>query len=118
MNNELKAMLQSVIQEALEPVIERLDRLEDGMGNMRTRIDSIEVSVSEMKDKVDNLGLELKVVNRKLDTISKQVAENTEKINEQFNTQKKHERTLAILSLRSIQHEGDLQALYELKHAE
>lgn len=93
MNNELKEMLESVIHTALEPVIERLDKLEGRFDKLEGRFDKLEDRFDALEGRFDKLEVEFSSfrtevntrfdkLEEKVDGITKQVASNTEVISE------------------------------------
>ena len=73
MNNELKEMLQAVLKEALKPIDERLDRIENEQQVTNQRLDSVDSEVkkikteqrsikSEMHNRFDAVDLSLQVI--------------------------------------------------------
>jgi conjugal transfer/entry exclusion protein len=65
MDNELKVMLKTVIQEALEPINKRLDQIESNMATkqelqdtrseMKSRFDTLETKLSHVEDHVGTI---------------------------------------------------------------
>lgn len=77
MNNELKEMLQSVIQEAIQPLYERFDKLEARFDKLEGRFDKLEARFDKFELYTRTKFAE---VDAKLTSISEQVASNTERL--------------------------------------
>lgn len=105
MNNELKQMLQSVIQEALMPVNQRLDRME-------SKIDHIEGKVSHMESKIDDIQTDIQVLKTGQQGIRKEITTRFAEVKE---VQERQERILERLSLRSIEQEVEISDLRRAK---
>lgn len=84
MNNELKEMLQSVIQEAIQPLYERFDKLEARFDKLEGRFDKLEGRFVKLEARFDEFELYTRTkfaeVDAKLTSISEQVAGNTERL--------------------------------------
>lgn len=101
MNSELKEMLQSVIQEALQPVHQRLDRMESKIGQMESKID-------QMENKLVEIQTDIQVLKTGQQGIRKEITTRFAEIKE---VQERQERLLERLSLRSIEQEIEISDL-------
>lgn len=94
MKNDIREMLQEVIREELKPVNEKLEVMENEMQGMR----------KQFSDKFETL-------EQKIDGLHEQVAENAENIEIIKDVQERQEKTLDILSRRSIDQEAEIKRI-------
>ncbi|MDQ0176557.1 hypothetical protein [Bacillus chungangensis] len=114
--------LEKNMKQELNSIEEKMEtKLRNIEVNMATKQEllSIEENMAtkqELQSIEENMATkqELQSIEEKLNVIYKQVAENTEQINELTSSQKRQEKSLQILALRSIEQEGVIR---ELKYA-
>ncbi|WOV88374.1 hypothetical protein QWT69_04415 [Sporosarcina oncorhynchi] len=92
-NHELKEMLQSVIQEAIQPLYVKFDQLESRFDKLEGRFDKLEFRFDMLESRFDKFEArfdefelftrtKFAEVDAKLTSISEQVASNTERLME------------------------------------
>lgn len=127
-----KETFKSILSEALEPIHKDIQHLKTEMGSMKseiidmnsrfdkleTRFDTLETRFDVLEDKVDNTQQQVATNAEQISIIRdeqqqvKTTLANTHKIAKQIETsQANHERTLDILSRRSIDQEAELKQL-------
>lgn len=104
MDNELKTMLQSVLNESLTPIKEELQNLNQRVGGIEQRVGSIESDLKTIKSDV----AEIKTDNP---LIKQAVLETSESVKRIESTREQHEHTLDLLARRSIDQEAELKRI-------
>lgn len=109
MNNELKIMLQAVVQEALQPI---RDEIVEMKANMATKADIQEIK-SELADIKETVSV---IVNdqkndvvKLLTKVDENILEVKSRVRNMENVQDRQHHVIDLLSARSIQHEAELR---------
>ncbi len=131
----LEQILQKVtnMETRMDSVETKVGSMETKVGSMETKIGSMETKIGSMETKIDSMGTRMNSVEEKIDGITRQVVNNSEQLFELKNgqqhiqqavreteetvvriesTQKHQERTIDLLSRRSIDQEAELRRLH------
>jgi chromosome segregation ATPase len=131
----LEQILQKVtnMETRMNSVETKIGSMNTKIGSMETKMDSMELKMDSMESKIGSMETRMNSVEEKIDGITRQVVNNSEQLFELKNgqqhiqqavreteetvarielTQKHQERTIDLLSRRSIDQEAELRRLH------
>lgn len=118
MDNDLKALLQSVIRAELVPVNERLERIETEQQGMKQELQGIKQEQQGMKQELQEIkqeqqGMKQDLLEMKQDQvlIKRAVLETNDRLKNVETILENQHRIIELLSARSIQQEAELKRI-------
>ncbi|SDZ53256.1 hypothetical protein SAMN05421736_11616 [Evansella caseinilytica] len=102
-------MLQSVIQEALQPIQEKLNKMEAEQQSTRSQLDENTDIVKAIHDRQEETNATLEALSMDVHKLNGVVTEHNKKLDSIVNIQERQQRILETLALRSIEQETELR---------
>lgn len=115
MNEELKAMLESVLNEALQPIKEDLQALKGDFQTLKGDFQTLKAGQSELQQFGHAISDPQEENNLRLEALTMDVHRLTRDIASLKQTQARQEEILETLALRSLEHETDIRILKQAK---
>ncbi|MCM3476198.1 hypothetical protein [Caldibacillus thermoamylovorans] len=113
MNNELKTMLESIIQEALKPIKEEMQTIKGEVQTIKGEVQTLKGDMQTIKDEVQTLKGDMQTIKCEAQTIKSQVNENTQLLKAVIHRQEETDAKLDAISMDVHKLHGEINYIKE-----